>query len=323
MILAGDIGGTNTRLALFDDDLGIVHHQQSFRNAGHASFEELVRAFLQGRNEKISRACFGVAGPVAKGEVTLTNLKWHLNETQLSRELSIERVRLINDLLAHAEGIARLTADQLVEIHPGDKNDGNKAVIAAGTGLGEAGILQDRLSGHHHAFASEGGHCDFGPRSPREIELLRYLLSRYPNASWERVLSGPGLKNIYDFLCTPDQLGPDAAIAGVSDVTPEAIGDAARAGASRAAVEALEMFIRFYGAESANLALKLLASGGVYIAGAIALKFLDQLRNDVFVKAFVQTGPDNIRQFLARIPVYVVNSPACALVGAANYASRM
>ena len=339
MILAGDIGGTNTRLALFDEQLD-KRHERNFKNEGRAGLIEIAREFLDGAAAagaagKVDRAAFGVAGPVKEGRAKMTNLPWRLDERELARELDIEpkRVALINDLVAHGEGIELLRPEQVITVQPGEFSSGNRAVIAAGTGLGEGGIFWDPRAGlggavgdgRWRAFASEGGHSDFAPRDERQIALLKFLLGKYPNASWERVLSGPGLRNIYDFLITPEQLGPSAALpgAGRGGPQPSEISDAGMKGTNRACVEALDLFVAFYGAEAANLALKVMATGGVYIGGGIAPNIVAKLRSKTFVDAFVATGPENIRQVLVKIPVHIVNFELNGLYGAANFATHL
>ena len=209
----------------------------------------------------------------------------------------------------------------------------------AGTGLGEAGLFWDATARRHRAFASEGGHCDFSPRDERQIALLRWLREKYPNASWERVLSGPGLRNIYDFLITPQQMGKGAGLPS-ENPKPREIAEAAMRGARRhsaaaapaaapvtvaapAAVEAQNMFTAFYGAEAANLALKVMATGGVYISGGIALGMVEQLKSSIFLDAFRATGPESIRQVLRKIPIHIVNFELNGLYGAANYARHL
>lgn len=333
MILAGDIGGTNSRLALFDDSLNKCH-EQTYRNEGRSSLTDVVREFLGSTHQSctdgasgVDRATFGVAGPVKDGVATMTNLPWKLDASALARELAIPHVALINDLVAHAEGIELLKPDQIITIHAGDEApgktiEGNRAIIAAGTGLGEAGIFWDTRARSYRAFPSEGGHCDFAPRDHRQIALLRYLRGRYPNASWERLLSGPGLRNIYDFLITSDQLGPSAALSN-HDPKPADITAAARQNQSKACVEAVDLFISAYGAESANLALKMLAIGGLYIGGGIAPQMIDKLKSPTFLESFFATGPENIRAVLRRIPIRLINFDLNGLYGAANYASKL
>jgi glucokinase len=316
MILAGDIGGTNSRLAVFDDKLA-KQHEQTYRNEGRATFTQIVREFLDSSTKvKIDRAAFGVAGPVKDGRATMTNLPWKLDEQELARDLSIAKVALINDLVAHAEGIELLKPDQLITIQPGEFVHGNRAVIAAGTGLGEAGIFWDARQRKYRPFPSEGGHADFAPRDGWQIKLLQFLQRKYPNASWERVLSGPGLRNIYDYWVTVER----AKALPQADPKPKDISFAGLKGQDDACTYALEMFVAVYGAASANLALQLLATGGVYIGGGIALHIVELLKSRRFADAFLQTGPENLRAVLRKIPVHIVNFELNGLFGAANHA---
>src|SRR4029450_3931234 len=194
-----------------------------------------------------------------------------------------------------------LKPEQLIVVNRGDFVHGNRAVIAAGTGLGEAGVFWDPQQRRYRAFPSEGGHADFAPRDERQIGLLQFLRGKYPNASWERVLSGPGLRNIYDYLIAGEQMQG----LPFADPKPKDITEAAIKGSNQAAVAALDVFIRAYGAESANLALKLLAVGGVYIAGGIALHMVEKLKSAAFVDAFLATGPENLRAVLRKVPVHI------------------
>lgn len=313
MILAGDIGGTNSRLAVFDPHLRQLG-EDVIKNAGRSSFTDVVKEFLaKHKGHRIDRACFGVAGPVADGKVKLTNLMWQLDEQSLAVELSVPKVALINDLVAHAEGIELLKPTDVVPLHEGEPVAlGNRAVIAAGTGLGEAGLVFDPDIKGYRAFASEGGHSDFSPRTDQDIALMKYVQKERGHATWERVLSGPGLRRIYDFLG-----------GGLNDPSPEQITKAALDGSNQTAAAALELFVRYYGMEAGNLALKLLASGGVYVSGGIAKSILNKLRDGKFLDAFRDHGPDKLRPVLARIPLHVVTFEMCALHGAANYARRL
>ena len=316
MILAGDIGGTNSRLALFDEKLA-KQHEETYHNEGRASFTGIVHEFLHSAStKKIDRAAFGVAGPVKDGRASMTNLPWKLHEQELARDLSIGKVALINDLVAHAEGIELLKPDQLITIQQGGFVHGNRAVIAAGTGLGEAGIFWDARERKYRPFPSEGGHADFSPRDDRQIEILKFLRGKYPNASWERVLSGPGLRNIYDYLIAVEQRSG----LPFADPKPSDISRAALEKTNEACVITLETFVQLYGSESANLALKLLAVGGVYISGGIALKIVEKIKSNAFLDAFLSTGPENLRAVLRKVPVHIVNFELNALFGAANHA---
>jgi glucokinase len=314
-ILAGDIGGTNTRLAHFDDDLRMLR-QNVFKNADHQSLPEIVNTFLRlavAPEAHPQRACFGVAGPVNNGAVTLTNLNWTLTQQGLQRSLNIPRVGIINDLRAHAEGIHLLTPDALISVSGSPATtSGNRAIIAAGTGLGEAGLIWDEPSQHHHAVACEGGHCDFAPQTEQEFALLRWLREHNLPTSWEAVLSGPGLRNIHSFLTNADHT-----------LSPRQIYEAAMSRSDPTASAAIDLFIAFYGAEAGNLALKFLATGGVYIGGGIAPQIAEKIReSSAFRTRFIAKGPKNIQALLQSIPVFIIKSDVNALFGAASYAKR-
>jgi glucokinase len=318
MILAGDIGGTKTDLAVFDADLGLVARQE-FASREHGSLDELVRAFSDQHRLAIDRACFGIAGPVRGGIVTATNLPWTVSAGELSRTLGIDAARLINDLEATAFGVGVLGQDDLATLHAGAPDaSGHAAVIAAGTGLGEAGLYWDGR--RHHAYASEGGHATFAPRTDLEIALLRFLEADFGHVSWERVLSGPGLFNIYRFLRdTRRQEEPPWLTEELRrGDPPAAISRAALRGACDLCVAALDLFVKLYGAEAGNLALKAYATGGVYVAGGIAPKILDKLKDGTFVTAFVDKG--RLRPVLEAIPIRVVLSDMVSLLGAAQCA---
>ena len=328
MILAGDIGGTNSRLAIFNDDLGLVD-QHVYLNAGRTSFPDIVREFIGKQKYPIDKACFAVAGPVSDGRVTLTNLSWHLEEETLAAELKIGKVGLINDLMGHAEGIATLSPDKLICLQKGEPSQrGGRAVIAAGTGLVEAGLFYDAVAGVYRAFPTEGGHADFSPRNELEDQLLLFLRKKSPRVFWEMALSGPGLRNLYDFLkstgkfAKSDEL-PDKPEYDGKGPKPADISGAGMAGTSVLAVAALEMFVTLYGAEAGNLALKTLATGGVYLGGGIAPRILAKLQSDRFLDAFRAKSTDKLAAMMRKIPVYVINFELCGLYGAANYASRL
>ena len=324
MILAGDIGGTNSRLAVFDSDLRLVR-ESSYTNAGRGSLGEIVQEFLKADKPRIEAATFGVAGPVRDGHVTLTNIHWDLEERTLAAELGIPRVELINDLRAHAEGIELLKPSDLnvVNAPPAARKPGNRAIIAAGTGLGEAGLVWDSNAILHHPVACEGGHCDFAALTDQEIALLNHLRQRRLPTTWESVLSGPGLRNIYDFLITEAQLGRDAALPN-PDPRPSEISKAALANSNRAASAALELFITFYGAEAGNLALKFLATDGIYLGGGIAPQVADRIRaSTIFLERFRRKGPEKIQAVLKSIPIFIITCTTNALYGAANHARRL
>ncbi|MBV8779834.1 MAG: glucokinase [Phycisphaerae bacterium] len=326
MILAGDVGGTNSRLGLFDDNRRPIF-ESTHPNAGKSGLPAVVAEFLNKAGTRVStpitRACFGVAGPVSGGKVTLTNLQWTMDEASLSTALKIPKVALINDMVAHAEGVELLGENHLVTLNEAAPiPQATRAIIAAGTGLGEGAMVWDSGHNGYRAVPSEGGHSDFSPRNDQEIALLKFMLQRQPTVSWEHVLSGPGTRNLYDFLISPGQLGSSAALAD-PDPTPAAITQAALAKSNAACIAALNMMAELYGAEAGNLAVTLLATGGVYIGGGIGIKILPLLKQSVFFERFWQRGPNNLRALLKAMPIFLINFDGSGLYGAANFASRL
>jgi glucokinase len=321
MLLCGDIGGTHTTLALFrgGPDLALESRER-FASRDAPDLASIVSVFLARAPRTIDAACFGIAGPVIGTRVETTNLPWVIEADALSTRVRGAPVFLLNDLEALAYGIPALRADGSVVLNPGVPDPtGTIAVIAAGTGLGEAGLLWD---GHRHvAIASEGGHADFAPRTPREIELLRWLLRRWPHVSWERVVSGPGIVHLFEFLRDVERLDvppPLAAALGAGDPAA-AITEAALAGRTPIASATLDLFASLYGAEAGNLALKLKATGGVWVGGGIAPKILPKLRDGAFREAYVAKG--RFADLLGTIPVRAIVDPDVALWGAARYAA--
>lgn len=326
-IIAGDLGGTKTLLALYHEKNGrfALLRDATYPSRGHQTFEEILDAFLAaGPAETIDAACFDVAGPVAQGRVQTTNLPWVLDERALASKLGTPRVKLLNDLEATAYGMLHLPASDLACLHPGTtpSRPGHIAVIAAGTGLGEAYLFWDGRD--HHPIASEGGHADFAPRSDVEIGLLRWLRERLGgHVSYERVLSGPGLFSVYEYL-------RDSGAAPESDALRAelAAGGDPSAAVSRAALErgealptqALDLFGELYGAEAGNMALRALTFGGVYLGGGIAPKILPALQRS-FVRGYLAKG--RFAKLLADVPVHVSLDPRTALLGAANFALRL
>jgi glucokinase len=324
MILAGDIGGTNTRLALIEERDGrlVPASKARYRSREYASFETVLRAFVATNPGSIDRAAFGIAGPVHAGVCDATNLPWIVDAARVAREFGIQRVSLINDLEANAWGIATLSSDDVAVLHPGRTGaTGNVALISAGTGLGIAGVHWDGMQ--HRPFASEGGHVDFAPRNRLEMDLLEFLLRQFPRVSYERVVSGPGLQNIYRFLReTGRGEEPPWLAARLREQDPNAVvSQAALSGESALCVQALDLFVALYGAEAGNLALTLLATGGVYLGGGIAPKILPKLKDPVFLNAFMTKG--RMRPLLETMPVRVILNDQTALFGAARYASMV
>jgi len=321
MIIAGDIGGTHTRLAFFtaaSEHLTCVV-EETFPSRAYSGLAEIVSHFLSQRHLTASSACFGIAGPIKNGRCEATNLPWVVDARQLAGAFSLPIVFLLNDLEANAYGIATLTSTDYLVLNAGaPEASGNAAVIAAGTGLGEAGLYWDGVT--HHPFATEGGHADFAPRTSLEAELLQYLSKQFPRVSYERVLSGPGLFNIYQFL-RDTKRGEEPAWLTIElqQQDPAAtITKAALAGRCALCEQALDLFVSLYGAEAGNLALKIMATGGVFIGGGIAPKIVQKLSTSLFMEAFLAKG--RMQPLLAMIPVRVILNDQAALFGAAHYA---
>ena len=325
MILAGDIGGTKTIVALFEDAGGglRVLREETFPSRSHEGLGQILEAFRAREPlPPLRGACFGVAGPVFDGRCEATNLPWVIDAKALRGTLGLERVAVINDLVATAYGILDLKPDEVVVLNEGRPHpEGNKALIAAGTGLGEAILFWDGTRTRYRPVASEGGHADFAPRNVLEIELLRYLLKKHHRVSYERVLSGPGILNIYSFLKEAGHgeeavwlrerfHGQDPSVV---------ITDAAMRGESDLCVKTLGLFVSLYGAEAGNLALKALATGGVYVGGGIAPKILDRLMDGTFMTAFTDKG--RLSPLVSDMTVRVVLNPQTALRGAARCAT--
>lgn len=319
MILAGDIGGTNTRLALFELVDGRLRPlvTEIVPSAQHQSLDEIVARFVATQGRRIEHAGFGIAGPVKHGRSQATNLPWVVDARALARQLGIPAVSLINDLEANAYGIAALGPEDLAVLLTGEPDaQGNAAVVSAGTGLGEAGLLWDGR--HHHPFASEGGHADWAPADELQIELRRFVAEEFGHVSVERVLSGPGLYNIYRFLRDAKRGEEPAWLADEirEQGAPPAISRAALAGRSELCVRALDLFVAIYGAEAGNMALRVMATGGVYLGGGIAPKILSKLREPGFREAFRAKG--RMRALMEAIPAHVVLNDQTALLGAAR-----
>jgi glucokinase len=320
MILVGDIGGTKTVLGLFEEAGHRLHaiREDTFPSRNYSTLEEILNQFLgQTSRASLRVACFGVAGPVIEGKSKTTNLPWELDERTLAEALQVSRVKLLNDLEATAYGMLHLEPTDICVLQSGLPRKGNIAVIAAGTGLGEAILYWD--GNCYHPIATEGGHTDFGPRSDLEVELLRYLQKEFGHVSYERVLSGPGLFNIYRFLrdssFAPE---PEWLRMRITAEDPGAvISEVGLKGDEPLCTQALDLFVSMYGAEAGNLALKALALGGVYIGGGIAPKILPKLQDGTFINAFSDKG--RFGELLRSIEVKVALYPSTPLLGAAHY----
>ncbi len=325
MILAGDIGGTNTRLLLCDPGTLKPIREDVLPSRSFRTFEAAVLAFLGPLPPVITAAAFGIAGPVIGGAVATTNLPWRVDEASLSRRLGTPRVRLMNDLVAIGFGAVAARGRKVERLQGGPPRveGANVAVIAAGTGLGEAGLVWDgkRLV----PCGSEGGHGDFAPRTDLEWELRTYLgkiLKR--RVSYEQVVSGPGIGHIYDFFIKAKRKKESAPIARALAAAPDRnrlISELGLAGRSRTCAAALDLFVRVYGAEAGNLALRFTATGGVFLAGGIAASILPLLRKGPFLDAFLDKG--RLRPLLERTPVSIILDSNVGLSGAARFAASM
>lgn len=324
-LLAGDIGGTKTLLQLSEivDGSRYVLLEKHFDSASYASLNRIIAEFMYGLpSDNLHAACFGVAGPVAGDQASITNLPWLIEAAAIGAEFSIPHVRLINDFQAVAYGIDALEAGDLAVLQAGQAvTHGVRAVIGAGTGLGEGFMV---WQGNYEAMPSEGSHADFAPVDALQVRLLDYLMTRYDHVSYERLVSGPGLVNIYEFLRDSEKVAlesPELRQAMSQGDPAAAISQFALERRDRLASGALDLFVSVYGAEAGNLALKVLARGGVYVAGGIAPKILEKLEDGAFMRAFAAKG--RFAALLSSIPVYVVLNAKVGLLGAALVASRI
>ncbi|NNJ89708.1 MAG: glucokinase, partial [Eudoraea sp.] len=283
----------------------------------HKSFVALAQSFLGKKSSHIDGVCLGVAGPVNQGKVQGTNFPWEITIEGIQEGLRVTWVSLINDMEANAYGLAALQTKDLEVLKSGSDIAGNAAIISSGTGLGEAGLYWDGT--HYHPFATEGGHCDFAPRNDLDIGLWRFLHQKFGHVSWERVVSGPGICDIYDFLRGyRDQPEPKGIFRdNLKEDRAKVITTAALERSDPICVETLELYIRYLGAEAAQLALKTKATGGIYIGGGIIPKILKGIDKEVFRTNFVQSG--RLNPLLEMIPVTVVLNENTALLGAAYY----
>ena len=323
MILAGDIGGTHARFALFSPD-GKRVRDDALKSADFPSLEAAIRAFLGKRAPKITAASLGVAGPVENNRCTATNLPWIVDGRSLSKKLGIARVSLLNDLVALSLGAIGVPKKKLRLLSggaPPKKSGANIAVIAAGTGLGEAALVWDSARDAFLPLGTEGGHADFAPRNDLEIDLLQFLRKRFGRVSYERILSGPGIGNLYDFFREDQEITEDRALQALLRGAPDrnaAITELGLSGRSECATRAVELFASLYGAEAGNLALKTLAVGGVFVAGTIAAHMTKVLSSGVFMRAFLDKG--RFSALLAKVPVAVVLDSKIGVAGSAYHA---
>ena len=327
-VVAADVGGTNTKLAVAACSASecTILKRSVYASGAHATFALAVDAFLrepevQPHAALLSGACFAVAGPVENGRARLTNLAWQIDEAELAQHLNIRHVRVINDFAAAGLGIEGLPESELLTLQAGTPVRGaDRVVVGAGTGLGVC--VLDCDEDHYEVHASEGGHADFAPVNELQDALLRHLRREFGRVSCERVISGPGLPRILSFLAqhTARAPGPELAQALSSGHAARAITEAAMASSDPLAVQALNVFVSAYGAFAGNMALLALAHGGVYIAGGIAPKIAPKLRDGTFIEAFNAKG--RFGPLMATIPVHVVMNDHLGLLGAVAEAAR-
>jgi len=323
MIIAGDIGGTKTNLALYEvvDGRLEVKKQSQYASRDFGSLNDIIEVFQKETSMPTVRsACFGIAGPVINGRCRTTNLPWDITTADLQKHLGTQKVRLMNDLEATAYGMLYLNDDEFVDLNPtGRLVGGNRAVIAAGTGLGEAMLYFDGAA--YHPIGSEGGHSDFAPLTVRQDELLRWMRNRYPgHVSFERILSGPGIYTLYEFLHESGFAPQPSEMLQIKEGADRSamISACALDRNDPLCMETLRLFSEIYGAEAGNLALKSMSLGGVYIGGGIAPKILPVIREEYFMNAFVSKG--RFEEMLRGMQVRVSLNPKTALLGAAHFA---
>jgi glucokinase len=321
VILVGDIGGTRTRLAAYQTEGNRLDCavEKTYESQEHAGLQEILVQFIRTEQIPVHSACFGVAGPVRAGKSKISNLPWTIDSRELASQLKLDSVGLLNDLEAYAYGIDALESKDFVTLSEGlEDAEGNRAVISARTGLGVAGLYWDGF--RHHPFACEGGHADFAPKDSLQIELLSYLQKKYGRISCERVLSGPGIRNIYDFLRDSKKAEEPASLRdqiSAAHDAPALISKLAIEGKSALCEQTMALFASVFGAETGNCALRYMTTGGIFIAGIIAAKNVEKMKEPSFLQAFLDKG--RMSSLLKDMPVKIVLNDDCGLIGAARY----
>jgi glucokinase len=320
-VLAGDVGGTKTNLALYKIAKGNfeVVLDKSYHSSGHATLIDIIKLFISENKLQLpDRICAGVAGPIIHGKAKITNLSWDIDVLEMSSETGVKQVHLLNDLEATAYGLAGLTGDDVIMLHEGDANvQGNMSIIAPGTGLGEAGLFWDGSC--YHPFPTEGGHCDFCPRTDLDIALFHFLQKKYGIVSWEKLVAGPGIHDIYLFLRSrggneeplwlTDALAHDDPSAVISRTAVE-YKDAV-------CTETMELFVRYLARESSNLVLKMKATGGLFLGGGIPPKIAPLLKSGNFYEEYLDC--DRMQTLLGQVPIHIITNDKTAMIGAAWY----
>jgi glucokinase len=321
MILAGEIGATRTRLAAFETEghrLSCVV-EKDYASHDYPGLAEILPQFIRSEGIGVHSACFGVAGPVQHGRSKISNLPWTIDSVEVAKLLKLPFVGLLNDLEAYAYGIDALESKDFITLSEGSEDaEGNRAVISAKTGLGVAGLFWDGF--RHHPFPCEGGHADFAPRNDLQMELLAYLLKKFGRVSAERILSGPGIKNIYDFLRDSHKADEPAALHDQMAAAPDApalISQLAAQGNAPICDQTMSLFVSVFGAETGNCALHYMTTGGIFIGGSIAAKNVAKMQEPVFMESFLDKG--RMGALLKDMPVKIILNDDCGLVGAARY----
>jgi len=321
MILAGEIGATRVRLAAFQTEGNQLQSvvERVYISHEHDGLAGILADFIKTEGIPVHSACLGVAGPVRAGRSKISNLPWVIDARDVAKQLRLNSVGLLNDMEAYAYGIDGLESKDFVTLSEGSEDaEGNRAVISAKTGLGMAGLYWDGY--RHHPFACEGGHADFAPRNDLQIELLAYLQKKYGRISCERILSGPGIKNIYDFLRDthkaeePEWLSKEMSVA---PDPPALISRTAQDGKATICDQAMSIFVSVFGAETGNCALHYMSTGGIFIGGSIAAKIVPKMKDRLFMESFLDKG--RMETILKDMPVKIVVNDDCGMIGAARY----
>ena len=320
MILSGDIGATRTRLAAFETEGNRLQCvvEKIYMSQDYPGLPEILTQFIRTEGIPVHSACFGVAGPVRSGRSKISNLPWIIDSRELAKQLKLNSVGLLNDLEAYAYGIDALESKDFVTLSEGSEDaEGNRAVISARTGLGVAGLFWDGF--RHHPFPCEGGHADFAPHNDLEIELLAYLRKKYDRVSYERIISGPGIRNIYDFLRDTHKAEEPAWLHDQLNASPDPpalISQLAMEGKAPICDQTLSIFVSAFGAETGNCALHYMTTGGIFIGGSIAAKNVAKMKDPVFMRSFLDKG--RMEALLKDMPVKIILNDDCGLIGAAR-----
>lgn len=319
IILAGDVGGTKTNLAFYRTNAGelIKLSTATYASGDYNSVTEMLQKFMDETNESPQTICLGVAGPVINGKVELTNLDWDLNINDIRKQTGIQKVSLLNDLESTAYGLAGMKENDFITIHEGKHRAGNMAIIAPGTGLGEAGLYWDGAA--YHPFPTEGGHCDFSPRTEFDIELYWYLQEKYGIVSWEKLISGPAIYDIYQFLRDRKNMEePSWLREAFSEDDPSAqISEAAIDEKASICIETMSHFVRYLARESSNLVLKMKAIGGLFLSGGIPPKIAALLNKESFFDDYMDC--DRMQHLLKDVPIKIITNERAPMMGAAYY----